>query len=114
MPWPSSRLQDLFDVVLPIIQAPMAGAQLSAMTIAASEAGALGSLPCALLTAEQLRRELDTIRAATAKPFNLNFFCHHTPANDPIREARWRQRLAPYYTQLGLDPSAPTSAASRA
>ena len=80
MPWPSSRLQDLFGIDLPIIQAPMAGAQLSAMTIAVSEAGGLGSLPCAMLTAERMRQELDAIRSATSKPFNINFFCHQSPA----------------------------------
>src|SRR6476619_763830 len=114
MPWPSSRLQELFDIELPIVQAPMAGAQLSAMTIAVCDAGGLGSLPCAMLSAEQLRRELDAIRSATAKPYNVNFFCHRLPPPDPARDDRWRQRLAPYYAELGLDPSASIAAASRA
>ena len=113
MPWPSSRFQDLFQIDVPIVQAPMAGAQLSPMTIAVCEAGALGSLPCALLSAEQLRRELDAIRAATAKPFNVNFFCHRAPPSDTGREARWHERFAPYYTELGLDPAAASSAAAR-
>src|SRR4051812_32932959 len=111
--WPSSRLQDLCGIDLPIIQAPMAGAHLSAMVIAVSEAGGLGSLPCAMLTAEQLRRELDAIRRATAKPYNVNFFCHRAPINDPARETHWRARLAAYYRELGLDPAAPVTAASR-
>ena len=42
-------LQELFDIQLPIIQAPMAGAQGSALAVAVSNAGALGSLPCAML-----------------------------------------------------------------
>src|SRR5215831_3555074 len=112
--WPSSRLIDLFDIDIPIIQAPMAGAQTSAMAIAVSQAGGLGSLPCALLSTDQMRRELDAVRSGTAAPVNLNFFCHRPPAPDSARVDSWRQRLAPYYTELGLDPSAPVNAASRA
>ena len=33
---------------------------------------------------------------------------------DPKREAQWKQRLAPYYKELGLDPAAPVNAANRA
>jgi nitronate monooxygenase len=112
--WPSSRLLDLLELDVPIIQAPMAGAQLSAMAIAVSQAGGLGSLPCAMLSPDQARREMETIRSATAKPYNVNFFCHRTPAPAPEREAHWRQRLAPYYTEMGLDPAALVHAASRA
>ena len=42
-------LQDLFGIELPVIQAPMAGSQGSELAIAVSNAGGLGSLPCALL-----------------------------------------------------------------
>ena len=104
--WPSDRLQTLLGIELPIIQAPMAGANLSALAIAVSQAGGLGSLPCAMLSAEQIRREVEAIRAATGKPFNLNFFCHDQPAPDLPREAKWRERLAPYYQELGVDPAA--------
>jgi nitronate monooxygenase len=52
--WPDRRVLDLFGIEHPIIQAPMAGAQGSALAIAVSEAGGLGSLPCALLSVEQV------------------------------------------------------------
>src|SRR5262249_6818324 len=45
-------LRQLLGIDLPIIQAPMAGAQGSAMAIAVSNAGGLGSLPCAMLSLE--------------------------------------------------------------
>lgn len=96
-------LQQLAGVALPIIQAPMAGAQASAMAIAVSNAGALGSLPCAMLGAEALRGELMTIKAQTTKPFNVNFFCHPQPAADVRREAAWRASLAAYYQSFGID-----------
>lgn len=98
------KLSELFGIELPIIQAPMAGAQGSAMAIAVSNAGGLGSLPCAMLAPEAMRKELEAIRAQTSRPFNVNFFCHTPPAPDPEREAAWRRKLAPYYEEFGIDP----------
>jgi nitronate monooxygenase len=97
---------ELFGISLPIIQAPMAGAQGSALAIAVSNAGGLGSLPCAMLAPDALRRELAAIKAATDKPYNVNFFCHAQPQADAAREARWRELLGPYYAEHGIDPAA--------
>ncbi|MBC8258224.1 MAG: nitronate monooxygenase [SAR324 cluster bacterium] len=88
---------------LPIIQAPMAGVQDSALTIAVSNAGGLGSLPCAMLDAETLRAELKTIKSQTSKPFNLNFFCHTPPEPDFEREAKWRKILQSYFKEYDLN-----------
>ncbi|MGH9237689.1 MAG: NAD(P)H-dependent flavin oxidoreductase [Vicinamibacterales bacterium] len=96
-------LRDLLGVELPIIQAPLAGVQGSALTIAVSNAGGLGSLPCAMLSAEAMHAELTAITSATRKPFNVNFFCHTPPVPDPEREAAWRDLLRPYHVELGLD-----------
>lgn len=96
-------LQTLFGIDLPIIQAPMAGAQGSALTIAVSNAGGLGSLPCAMLNLDAIRQELTTIQANTTRPYNVNFFCHTPPMPDPDREGRWRAKLTPYYQELGLN-----------
>jgi nitronate monooxygenase len=81
----------------------MAGAQGSALAIAVSNAGGLGSLPCAMLGPDALRREIAAIRAATAKPYNVNFFCHVEPAPDAAREAAWRAALAPYFSEYEVD-----------
>ncbi|MEK9803532.1 MAG: nitronate monooxygenase, partial [Curvibacter sp.] len=80
-------LQDLLGTELPLIQAPMAGVQGSALAIAVSNAGGLGSLPCAMLAPEALRAELEKIRAQTVRPYNVNFFCHRPPELDERREA---------------------------
>ena len=104
--WPDRRILDLLGIELPIIQAPMAGTVSSAMVIAVSEAGGLGSLPCAMLSAEQARDELGVVRQRTSRPINVNFFCHRPPRADPDREAAWRRRLERYYVELGLDPRA--------
>jgi nitronate monooxygenase len=84
----------------------MAGAQGSAMAIAVSNAGGLGSLPCAMLDADGLRRELTAVRAATRLPFNVNFFCHRPPDPDPARNAAWMAALSPYYREFGIEPPA--------
>ena len=107
-------VKDLFGIDLPVIQAPMAGSQLSAMAIAVSNAGGLGSLPCAMLNAESLRRELTALKAATAKPYNVNFFCHVPPSPDEKREAAWREKLGPYYRELGIDPASIPAGPGRA
>jgi len=88
---------------LPIVQAPMAGVQGSALAIAVCNAGGLGSLPCAMLDAAAMRRELAAIRAGTGRPFNVNFLCHRPPRADAAREAAWRKALAPYYREFGLE-----------
>jgi nitronate monooxygenase len=97
--------KQLFGVDLPIIQAPMAGAQASAMAIAVSNAGGLGSLPCAMLNADGMRKELSIITSQTSKPINVNFFCHATPVADAEREKNWRVKLAPFYAEFGIDPA---------
>ncbi|MDN3918754.1 NAD(P)H-dependent flavin oxidoreductase [Roseateles violae] len=111
--WPDGRLLDLFGIELPIVQAPMAGPNLHEMAVAVSEAGGLGSLPCALLSPAQQREQLRLIRAGTRKPINLNFFCHRPPPPDAAREAAWRERLSGYYLELGADPQAPVPASNR-
>ena len=99
------NLTQLLRITLPIIQAPMAGAQGSALAIAVSNAGGLGSLPCAMLGAEALRDELIRIKSGTDKPFNVNFFCHTQPPQDPVGAARWTDALAPYYREFDIDPA---------
>ena len=97
-----TTLQQLFGIELPIVQAPMAGVQDSALALAVSAGGGLGSLPCAMLGGAALREQLAAL-AAGGRPFNVNFFCHAPPAPDDAREAAWREALAPYYREYGID-----------
>lgn len=99
-------VQKLLGIDLPIIQAPMAGVQGSGLAVAVSNAGGLGSLPCAMLDPLAMRKELEAIRAQTAKPYNVNFFCHAQPAPSVEREAAWRAALAPYFAEFGIDAGA--------
>jgi nitronate monooxygenase len=106
-------LQSLLGIDLPIVQAPMAGVQDSGLAIAVSNAGGLGSLPCAMLTIDGMRAEIAAIQAQTGRPYNVNFFCHQQPPDDAVRETMWRAALSGYYGELGLDLSAVTAAAGR-
>lgn len=96
-------LTDRLGIDLPILQAPMAGVQGSALAAAVSATGALGALPCAMLGPDAMADELALIRQRTARPVNVNFFCHAPPEPDDDRQARWHAALAPYYAEFGLD-----------
>src|SRR3954463_13909319 len=109
-----ASIETLLGVALPIVQAPMAGVQGSALAVAVSNAGGLGSLPCAMLSIDAMRAELAAIRRATTKPFNVNFFCHTPPAPDPVRETAWRAHLQRYYDEFGVDGGRAPSGAGRA
>ena len=107
-------LRELLGIDLPIVQAPMASAQGSALAIAVSNAGALGSLPCGMLNIDEMRAELAAIRAATRRPFNVNFFAFPPPPHDLKRDATWRALLAPYYRELEVDPTSVPAGPARA
>ena len=89
----------------------MAGVQGSGLAAAVSNAGGLGSLPCALLGPDAMRAELTALTSSTSAPFNVNFFCHAQPQLDVERDTRWREMLAPYYNEFGIErdttPAAP-------
>lgn len=109
-----SDLRDILGIEYPIIQAPMAGAQDSEMALAVCGAGGLGSLPCARFDETALREQLARLAERAAGPFNVNFFCHDEPRTDPERDSAWREMLAPYYREAGLDPSVIEVKAGRA
>lgn len=97
---------DRLGLAAPLIQAPMAGVQNHRLAAAVCQAGGLGSLPAAMLSADALQAELIALQGLTNRPFNVNFFCHAAPQPDAEREARWREALAPFYKAWGLDTSA--------
>jgi nitronate monooxygenase len=92
----------LLGTELPIIQAPMAGAQLSGLALAVGAAGGLGSLPAAMLSPQALQAEMGKLFAGSRRHVNINFFCHAAPVIDHEREGRWVQALQRYYAEFGL------------
>ncbi|MFP6741105.1 MAG: nitronate monooxygenase [Alphaproteobacteria bacterium] len=110
--WPRTDLLDLLGIDNPIIQAPMAGSTTPSLAAAVSNAGGLGSIGCATIAPEKLGETADELRAATNRPFNLNFFAHEAPVPDAVRDERARQRVAGLYDEAGLgeppaDPGEP-------
>ena len=112
--WPDRRIIDLFKTEFPIIQAPMAGVMDADLVMAAAQGGALGSLPCAMLSVEKAREQVRIVRQRVSAPVNMNFACHIMTDVDVSQEARWKQHLAPYYRELGLDLTVAVVAANRA
>lgn len=109
-----NELVQRLGISVPIIQAPMAGAQGSRLAIAVCNAGGLGSLPCAMLTMHDMQAELRTLTQQTERAFNVNFFCHRSPERDTSREASWRRQLLPYYNELGISTESIVDAPARA
>ena len=101
--WPDRRLLDLLRIEIPIIQAPMAGADSVALARTVSSAGALGSLACGLLSSDEVRQAVRALRDGMTRPFNLNFFCHTMEVPDHAATERWKYFLKPHYRRLELD-----------
>ncbi len=99
------RGKQFIGLELPLIQAPMAGVQDHGLAIAVSRAGGLGSLPCAMLEADTLVEQVSAFRAVARGPLNTNFFCHALPDPDPLAEAKWREKLQPYFSEYSIEPS---------
>ena len=111
--WPDRRIIDLFKTEFPIVLAPMAGIMDAELVIAAAQGGALGSLPCAMISAEKAREQVNIIRQRVSAPVNMNFFCHTPVDADPAREAGWKARLGPTtrsWVSIRPRPSAPPTA----
>ena len=106
--WPDRRLVDLLGIEHPLVLAPMAGLGTIELAAAVCAGGGLGSLGCVGLQPEHVMQAVDKLRRLTSKPINTNFFCHSAARADRVREADWRDRLAPYYKEFGLDLSLTT------
>ncbi|MGD9705538.1 MAG: NAD(P)H-dependent flavin oxidoreductase [Acidimicrobiia bacterium] len=109
-----SRLTGMLGIELPIVQAPMANSSGVELAVTVCEAGGLGSLPCAMLTPDQVREQVALVREQTSRPVNVNFFSHAPADDDPAALDVWQQRLAAYYEELGTSASTPARAANRA
>ena len=112
--WPDTKFLKLIGVDLPIVQAPMAGADSIELATEVAEAGGLGSLACASLNANEIRHSYGEITKWTRRPVNLNFFCHTNPEIIPEKAALWTRRLEVFYRELGIDSNAASPGQARA
>ncbi|WP_419146893.1 NAD(P)H-dependent flavin oxidoreductase [Pseudoalteromonas 'SMAR'] len=106
-------LTELLGISIPMIQAPMAGVQNWRLAAAAANAGALGSIPCGMLSPNQVVDEIEAFRENASGPYNLNFFCHDMPERNPYQMENWLKKLSPYYKVLDLKPNTQTSSSLR-
>lgn len=100
--WTDTRLLDLLQIEHAIIQAPMAGSTSPELAAAVSNAGAMGSLGCAMMGPDTVRGEIAKLRGATNRAFNINFFCHAPPGDSAVKNARAVELLQPFYDEHGL------------
>jgi NAD(P)H-dependent flavin oxidoreductase YrpB (nitropropane dioxygenase family) len=68
----NTRLCELFDIELPIIQAAMGGVGGPRLAAAVSNAGGLGMLALWYVDPEVLRQKIQETRALTERPFGVN------------------------------------------
>ena len=99
-----NRLTDLLGIEHPIIQAPMVGVSTPKLAAAVSNAGGLGSIGIGASSPAQARTLIVETRALTARPFNVNLFCHRPAQADPRREAAWLEHLRPLFAEFGAEP----------
>lgn len=100
--WPDDRLQKLFGIEHPVLQAPMAGCSTPAMAAAVGNAGGMGALGCAMMSEDVIRNNAREIRQASNAGFNLNFFCHAPPVLDAKRAQQAQKRLQPWFERFDL------------
>jgi nitronate monooxygenase len=112
--WPDRRIIDLFGIKHPILLAPMAGAMDADLAAEVAAGGGLGALPATMLSADALRDHVAAFRKRSDQPLHLNFSAHKPPVPNNAREARWREALAPYYVEFGIDPAQPVPPSNRA
>ncbi len=65
-------LCDLLGIEYPIMLAGMGGVSYSAVTAAVSEAGGFGCLGAAIMSHDEMKREIEAVKAATRKPFGVD------------------------------------------
>ncbi|MGZ3676158.1 MAG: NAD(P)H-dependent flavin oxidoreductase, partial [Ktedonobacterales bacterium] len=98
-----NALTQMFDIELPIIQAPMAGGPTTPELVAAvSNAGGLGSLGAAYLAPGVLRETIRQIRQLTDRPYGVNLFLPESPDVSDEQIAQAEALLAPFRAELGL------------
>jgi len=100
--WPRTDFVDLLGIEYPIVQAPMSSQATPSLAAAVSNAGGLGSLGLGTKSLEVANAQINELKAATNRPFNLNFFTHQRPRMDQGVITQIRQILTPFYKELSL------------
>ena len=107
-----NRLSDLLGIELPIIQAPMAGVQGSALAIAVATRAAWARCRARCSARRDARGARGDPGADDAGRSTSTSSATRRLTPDAAREAAWRAALAPYFDEFGIDP-APSRRARR-
>jgi len=110
-----TKLTELLELSVPVIQAPLAGGgDTAGLVSAVSNAGALGFIGAAYLSPEQIIERGRTVRAQTSRPFGINLFAPApVPSADDASVRKAVDAITPYFEELGIAaPTAPTLPAS--
>src|SRR4051794_12301581 len=91
----------------------MAGSSGVDLAVAVARAGGLGSLPAAMLSADQAVQQVEDFRRAVDAPVNLNFFCHRPPDVAAQDLEEWTAAVARFDEELGVERRAAPPGAAR-
>lgn len=102
-------LTDILGIDTPIVLGPFGGLSSTALTVAVSELGGLGSYGLYGYDAPRIRATAAALRAATSKPFALNLWLL---TGDEVRPGEvdiepLAESLVPVFAELGLDMPEP-------
>lgn len=98
-----TRVCDVFGIVHPILNAPMAGTAGAELAAAVSEAGGLGIIGGSNRDAAWLREQIHTVRERTDKPFGVGFISS-APGLEELTAVAIAERV-PVITHSFADPT---------
>ena len=88
---------------IPVVGAPLAGGPSTPeLAAAVSEAGGLGFIAAGYKTVDEVRREIEHVRARTERPFGVNLFFPTRLAADEAAVADYTERLAGEAERYGV------------
>ncbi|WP_066150711.1 NAD(P)H-dependent flavin oxidoreductase [Halalkalibacter krulwichiae] len=101
-----TRLTKLLGIKYPIIQGGLAYLAYSELAAAVSEAGGLGQITAmSLSSAEELKREINRVKARTTNPFGVNFAIgQHGRSYEEMLEVAIREEV-PVISMTGGNPA---------
>jgi nitronate monooxygenase len=101
--WPQTKITQLLNIALPIVQAPMGGGISTPELVAAvSNAGGLGSLGLGYSSPADIRQAIQAVRALTDKPFAVNLFVTEEHPVNADKMERARQAVAECCKELNI------------
>lgn len=93
----STRFTELVGCSVPIQLAGMGGTASPPLAAAVAEAGGLGMISAALLSADDIARVMDGLRERTSKPVGINFVTPLIHDRDTVEAAASRSKVVEFF-----------------